>query len=74
MKILAPGALAVMNAKARSLGGHPGWIEPGRRCRISQTVFLNKRKRKCWYLVDLLGICKNVVGQVKVPSNWLDPL
>lgn len=74
MKLFAPGTLTVMNAKARDLGGHPGWIEPGRLCRISQIIFLNRRKRKCWYLVDLLGRSKNVVGQVKVPSNWLDPL
>lgn len=75
MKILAPGTLATLNAKVRKLPeAHPGWLKPGRLCRVEEIVFLNKRKRKCWYSVTLLGISRNVIGQVKVPSNWLEPL
>lgn len=75
MKILAPGSLATLNEKVRKLPeSHPGWLKPGRLCRVEEIVFLNKRKRKCWYCVSLLGISRNVIGQVKVPSNWLEPL
>lgn len=74
MKQFAVGAIVVLNNKAESLHTPKGWIVPGRQVRIVETAYLNKRKRKCWYLVDLLGKSMRVIGRVKVPSNWLDPL
>jgi hypothetical protein len=72
VKIFAPGTLVVLNKKAQPLLEHKGWLVPGRLCRIVEIDFLNKRKRKCWYRVELLGKSMNVIGSSKVPSNWLD--
>lgn len=72
MKIFAPGTLVVLNEKTQPLLEHKGWLVPGRLARIVETEFLNKRKRKCWYRVELLGKSRSVIGLSKVPSNWLD--
>lgn len=68
----APGTLVVLNSKTQPLHEHKGWLVPGRRCRIVEIDFINKRKRKCWYRVELLGKSGVVIGTSKVPSNWLD--
>ena len=72
MKSFAAGTLVVLNNKTQPLLEHKGWLRPGRLCRIVEVEFLNKRKRKCWYRVQLLGKSMNVIGDSKVPSNWLD--
>lgn len=72
MKVFAPGTLVVLNEKTRPLLEHKGWLVAGRLCRIIEIAFLNKRKRKCWYNVQLLGKSMNVIGTTRVPSNWLD--
>ncbi len=72
MKIFPPGTLVVLNEKVQPLLEHKGWLVPGRLARIVATDFLNKRKRKCWYRVELLGKSRSVIGLSKVPSNWLD--
>jgi len=72
VKIFPPGTLVVLNEKTKPLLEHKGWLVPGRLARIVERVFLNKRKRKCWYQVELLGKSRSVIGSSKVPSNWLD--
>jgi len=72
MKTFTPGTLVVLNKKTQPLLEHKGWLVPGRVCRVVEIDFLNKRKRKCWYRVELLGKSMNVIGRSKVPSNWLD--
>jgi hypothetical protein len=72
VKIFAPGTLVVLNEKTQPLLDHKGWLVPGRRARVSWVAFLNKRKRKCWLRVELLGKSMNVIGETKVPNNWLD--
>ena len=72
MKTFAPGTLVVLNEKTQPLLEHKGWLVPGRLAMVVEVAFSNKRKRKCWYRVDLLGKSMNVIGTSKVPSNWLD--
>lgn len=72
MKRLAPGTLVVLNEKVQPLHEHKGWLVPGRMARVVDVDFLNKRKRKCWLRVELLGKSMNVIGLTKVPSNWVD--
>ena len=72
MKTFAPGTLVVLNNKTQALLDHKGWLVPGRLVRVVEVDFLNKRKRKCWYRVELLGKSRNVIGRSRVPSNWLD--
>ena len=74
MKQFPPGTLVVLNNKTQPLHEHKGWLVPGRRARVIEVDYLNKRKRKCWIRVELLGKNMNVVGESKVPSNWLDLL
>ena len=72
MKTFAPGTLVVLNEKTQPLLEHKGWLVPGRLARVVEVDFLNKRKRKCWLQVELLGKSMNVIGLSKVPSNWVD--
>jgi len=72
VKQFALGTLVVLNDKIQPLHDHKGWLVPGRLCRIAEVAFINKRKRKCWYRVELLGKSGSVIGLSKVPSNWLD--
>jgi hypothetical protein len=72
VKIFASGTLVVFNNKTQPLNEHKGWLVPGRLARVVEIEFLNKRKRKCWYRVQLLGKSMCVIGLTKVPSNWLD--
>lgn len=72
MKVFPPGTLVVLNEKATPLHEHRGWLAPGRLARVLGVDFLNKRKRKCWLRVALLGKSMGVIGEAKVPSNWVD--
>ena len=72
MKIFPPGALVILNEKTQPLHEHKGWLVPGRLAKVVEIEFVNRRKRKCWYRVELLGKSRSVIGVSKVPSNWLD--
>lgn len=72
MKTFPPGTLVVLNEKTEPLHEHKGWLVPGRLARVVGIDFLNKRKRKCWLRVEILGKSMNVIGLSKVPSNWVD--
>ena len=72
MKVFPPGTLVVLNEKTQPLLEHKGWLVPGRLCRVVEVDFLNKRKRKCWLRVELLGKSMCVIGTSKVPSNWVN--
>lgn len=72
MKSFNPGDIAILNEKARPMLEHKGWLIPGRKIKIIALDFENKSKRKRWYKVQLIGKSGNIIGESKLPSNWLD--
>jgi len=73
MKIFTPGTLVVLNEKTKPLlHAHKGWLIPGRLAKVIEVAYNSKKRRNCWYQVQLFGKSMNVIGVTKVPSNWLD--